>query len=66
MKDGKVNLTKMVQIAKSASAVPKCNRLMPKIVFDPKISNLIINIMPARSTNAMKPLMRHQPSLEKA
>jgi hypothetical protein len=44
MKDGKVNLTKMIQIAKSASSVINCNLLAPKIVFDPKISNLIIKI----------------------
>ncbi|PLW55859.1 hypothetical protein PCANC_02214 [Puccinia coronata f. sp. avenae] len=45
MKDGKVNLTKMVEIAKSASAVLICNVFVPKIVFDTKISNLTINIM---------------------
>ncbi|WAR54039.1 hypothetical protein PtB15_3B549 [Puccinia triticina] len=64
MKDGKVNLTKMIQIAKSASAVLNCNLLAPKIVFDPKISNLIIKI-PVLSEDAQYELSyKYKPRLQ--
>ncbi|KAA1090961.1 hypothetical protein PGT21_019193 [Puccinia graminis f. sp. tritici] len=64
MKDGKVNLTKMIQIAKSASSVINCNLLAPKIVFDPKISNLIIKI-PVLSEDAQYELSyKYKPRLQ--
>ncbi|KNZ61867.1 hypothetical protein VP01_1348g5 [Puccinia sorghi] len=63
MKDGKVNLTKMVQIAKSASSVLNCNLLAPKIVFDPKISNLIMKV-PVLSEDAQYELSyKYKPRL---
>ncbi|PLW25476.1 hypothetical protein PCASD_24994 [Puccinia coronata f. sp. avenae] len=41
----KVNLTKLAQIAKSASAVLSYSLRASKIMFDPSISNLIIDIL---------------------
>jgi hypothetical protein len=41
----KVNLTKLAQIAKSASAVLSYSLRASQIMFDPSISNLIIDIL---------------------
>lgn len=44
MQDGKVNLTKFIQIAKSALAVLNCAVVAPKIYSDQKISSLIVKV----------------------
>ncbi|KAI7957144.1 hypothetical protein MJO28_004239 [Puccinia striiformis f. sp. tritici] len=64
MKDGKVNLTKMIQIAKSASSVLNCNLLAPKIVFDPRISNLIIKIPVLSEDSQYELSYKYKPRLQ--
>ncbi|CAH7674344.1 ras guanine nucleotide exchange factor domain-containing protein [Phakopsora pachyrhizi] len=41
MKDGKVNLTKFLQISKAAATVLQCEKLAPEIQIDENLENLI-------------------------
>ncbi|MBW0490071.1 hypothetical protein O181_029786 [Austropuccinia psidii MF-1] len=44
MKDGKVNLTKFLQISKAAGTVLQCERLAPDILIDERIESLILRV----------------------